>query len=620
MLNDLDADYELLNDIDMTGFTWQPIGAAIAFPFTGTFDGRYYTISNLTVVANAPPAWANVGLFGRIGAGAVARRTILTNVTVTITHRSSSKFALFAGSVYGTVTDCYAQGTIRRTVTHTFLGGAGGFTGLIGEGGTIARCGAEVGMTSAIGVNGAGGFVGGSTGVGTHTITDCYVIGTIDGSEHASDRRINNVGGFIEQAEYLNTPDHHIIVTNCYCVTQIKGKENASPSTLGGFIGTFTIGVNGDADEDFNACFWDNDVDSEIEDRTADLDLFDCGRLWSTEDEGNLPADEILKSTTGAMYQQATFTDAGWDFTDDTGVWRIDEGSDYPRHQWIYNIKPNAYGTLTNCHVRGKIDYSNSIKDGIGFGGFGGGLQGPGSGAMAGEIDVLASIEEKEVSMREEEKPMIEETYAEVSEAIGVQSFKIPNKITIPSDKNPHPVNLSVQDLEAEKKFYWSTMAPENVIVMDKLKNGDLLLLAGNVKLYFMEEFLGETSIPLIAPKEEFKLGTRVSYDIKIDKKIIDRSKAKKAIKGKLKNNYSYKIVIKNLNEVTEQLTILDRIPHSSSEKIKVEIEEIDPEPDKKELGILKWKISLEDVKEKTISYKYHVEYKQGITITPSLP
>ena len=236
---------------------------------------------------------------------------------------------------------------------------------------------------------------------------------------------------------------------------------------------------------------------------------------------------------------------------------------------------------------------------------------------MAGEM--AKEKKELERGLREE-KPVIEQTYAEVSEAIGVQSFKIPNKMTVPSDKNPHPVNLSIQELESEKKYYWSTMVPENVIVMDKLKNGDLLLLAGNVKLYFLEEFLGETSIPLIAPKEEFKLGTRVSYDIKIDKKLVDRSKAKKAVKGKLKNNYEYKIVIKNLNDVNEQLTILDRIPHSSSEKIKVEIEEIEPEPTKKELGILKWKIPMEGVKDKTISYKYHVEYKQGITITPSLP
>ena len=228
--------------------------------------------------------------------------------------------------------------------------------------------------------------------------------------------------------------------------------------------------------------------------------------------------------------------------------------------------------------------------------------------------------EEAEYVAEEEPMPEIEETYAEVSENIGVQSFKIPNRIDIPSDKNPHPVNLTVVDLETEKKYYWSAVAPENVLIQDTVVNGDLLLLSGNVKIYFQEEFLGETSIPVIAPKEKFKLGTRVSYDLKIDKKLTDRSKAKKAIKGRLINNYEYKITIKNLNEATEDLTLYDKIPHSSSENIKVTIDEIVPEPDKKKLGVLTWKFNLKGLDDKTINYKYVVDYKKGIQITPSLP
>ena len=239
------------------------------------------------------------------------------------------------------------------------------------------------------------------------------------------------------------------------------------------------------------------------------------------------------------------------------------------------------------------------------------------------EMDDFMSLEEEEevlYELAEEPAPEIEETYAEVSENIGVQSFKIPEKIVLPSDKNPHPVNLTIEELDTEKRYFWSSSAPENVIIRDTLINGDLLLLAGKVKIYYMEEFLGETEISVIAPKEKFKLGTRVSYDLKIDKKLIDRSKDKKAIKGRLKNNYQYKISIKNLNEATEDLTIYDKIPHSSSENIKVEVIEIVPEPDKKQLGILKWKFNLKGLNEKTINYKYVIEYKKGIQITPQLP
>lgn len=219
-----------------------------------------------------------------------------------------------------------------------------------------------------------------------------------------------------------------------------------------------------------------------------------------------------------------------------------------------------------------------------------------------------------------EPEPVLEHTVAEVSDSIGIQSFKLPNKATIPSDKNPHPVILTHQELEVEKHYFWSSISPAQVIIRDTLINGSLLLLPGNAKIYYLEEFLGETDISLVAPKEKFKLGTRISYDLKIEKKLIDRSKDKKILKGKLKNHYAYEIKVKNLNEVGEDLTLYDRIPHSNSENINVEIEEMVPEPNKNQLGVLKWNLNMKGLPEKTIKYSYVVEYKKDVRISPALP
>ena len=46
---DLDAYYVLVNDVDMTGYDFEPIGD-ILFPFTGSLDGADFTISHLTIV------------------------------------------------------------------------------------------------------------------------------------------------------------------------------------------------------------------------------------------------------------------------------------------------------------------------------------------------------------------------------------------------------------------------------------------------------------------------------------------------------------------------------------------------------------------------------------------
>lgn len=240
--------------------------------------------------------------------------------------------------------------------------------------------------------------------------------------------------------------------------------------------------------------------------------------------------------------------------------------------------------------------------------------------APTGGAKMKTAVEDEFVAEEAKPEPQLEQSYADMSDTIGIQSFKIPKRLTIPSDKDPHPVNLTGITLESEKEYFWSTSQPNQVIIKDKLTNKDLLLLAGNVKVYYQEEFLGETSIPLIAPKEEFKLGTRVSYDLKIEKKLTNRSQDKTLLKNKIQKFYEYKITIENLNDVTEPLTLYDKIPHSDSDKISVNLEEISLEPDKKELGVLKWKIEMKNKDKLVIEYKYTIEYKKGINIKPPLP
>ena len=52
--NDLAGNYKLMNDIDMSDFSWKPIGEdtkAKLRGFTGTLDGQNFSISNLSLKA-----------------------------------------------------------------------------------------------------------------------------------------------------------------------------------------------------------------------------------------------------------------------------------------------------------------------------------------------------------------------------------------------------------------------------------------------------------------------------------------------------------------------------------------------------------------------------------------
>ena len=105
----------LMNDIDLYGSYWTPVGNVTAYPtvtFKGTFDGQNHVISNLTASDNAT-GYAAAGLFGSI-LGTVKNVT-LKDVNIRSTH--------YAGAVVGyssmngaIIENCHVDGGIITSV------------------------------------------------------------------------------------------------------------------------------------------------------------------------------------------------------------------------------------------------------------------------------------------------------------------------------------------------------------------------------------------------------------------------------------------------------------------------------------------------------------------------
>lgn len=216
----------------------------------------------------------------------------------------------------------------------------------------------------------------------------------------------------------------------------------------------------------------------------------------------------------------------------------------------------------------------------------------------------------------------LEEPIGELVESpTGVQSYEIPGKWTIPSDGNNHPVTLTTYELNTSKEFYWSATDALGVIAQDKITNGDSIILPGNAKVYADGEFIGETYIEHIAPREEFKVGAREELKMKAEKKLLERVKEKAGVvKGKRAISYKYDLIIKNYNKKDSQITVKDVIPYSRSELIKIKSFSSNIEPAKENLGVYSWEVKIKPDQEFKISYSYEVEWDKNVSISPPLP
>jgi hypothetical protein len=138
-----DKSFLLVSDLDLTGVQVPPIGVLYGVGFSGTFDGNDHVIRHLTL--GSPDTYAfGFGLFAFLSSGARVCRLGLEDVNITCGDDSSYVGAC-AGRNWGTISSCYAQGSISVS---NILGPVGG---LVGEnGGDLIQChsGIDVAVSS----------------------------------------------------------------------------------------------------------------------------------------------------------------------------------------------------------------------------------------------------------------------------------------------------------------------------------------------------------------------------------------------------------------------------------------------------------------------------------------
>lgn len=185
----------LTADIDLSAHAWTPIGTN-ANPFSGTFDGGGYTVSNMTIEST----FDQNGFFGMIVGATIENLTVTGNITVG--GQTTGGIAGYADTTASTIDVCHSDVTIN-----VVTGNVGGIIGASGSNmifiDSCFNTGNITSTNNAIG--GIGGMLRGSA-------SNCYNTGNISGNDH--------VGGIAGQ------PDNPYIITNVYSTGTVTGNQN----------------------------------------------------------------------------------------------------------------------------------------------------------------------------------------------------------------------------------------------------------------------------------------------------------------------------------------------------------------------------------------------------------
>lgn len=199
--------------------------------------------------------------------------------------------------------------------------------------------------------------------------------------------------------------------------------------------------------------------------------------------------------------------------------------------------------------------------------------------------------------------------------------FAMPGRSSVPNTGEPKSLVIEQVSLEPQLIARAVPKREERAYLYAKLvvpKGAPYL--PGSVALFRDNTFVGTGLLPQLGPGETHELGfaaddmVRVKYTIQVDKRgeqgLIAKSKT---------DDRSYKIVVKNLHPRQIQIRVLDQIPVSGNDEIKVEFTSSIP-PTQRDVddkrGVMAWEDKLNPDEERVIELSTRVTWPGAKTVT----
>ncbi len=209
-------------------------------------------------------------------------------------------------------------------------------------------------------------------------------------------------------------------------------------------------------------------------------------------------------------------------------------------------------------------------------------------------------------------------------ETAGFQAlYQISGRQTIDDTGEAKGVRISTVDLPAAlEAIAVPRLDPKTYLSAKFTLKGDAPTLPGRVMIYRDGVFLGRGRLPLLNPGEEHDLGFGVDDRVRVKRaETIRKAGETGIISTDNVAERAYSTSIKNLHDRAIAVRLIDRMPYSIHQDVKVEMLSGMTAPDErnvdKQRGIMAWKRTLKVGAEETINFGYRVTWPKDMVLPP---
>jgi len=142
-----------------------------------------------------------------------------------------------------------------------------------------------------------------------------------------------------------------------------------------------------------------------------------------------------------------------------------------------------------------------------------------------------------------------------------------------------------------------------------------LALLPGTAQLYYQNNFVGESYLDPVNFKDTLSLSLGADPKVLVERELVKDFSSKKTIGTNKKEEYAYRIKIRNTKKDNVSIRVEDQVPVSGNSQIEVELIDANGGKVETETGKITWDLVIAPNETKEIVLKYSVKYPKGKTV-----
>ncbi|MDA9336828.1 mucoidy inhibitor MuiA family protein [Polaribacter sp.] len=192
-------------------------------------------------------------------------------------------------------------------------------------------------------------------------------------------------------------------------------------------------------------------------------------------------------------------------------------------------------------------------------------------------------------------------------------SLEILDPYTIKSSNKDFMIAMKTYESKANYTYYSVPRIEEKAFLLATIEGWEKInLLEGEANVYFENTFIGTTLIDTRTTKKALSISLGMDENNSVNKFKSKDFTTKQFIGSKKEEFRAWDIEIKNNKKQDIKIVILDQIPISTREEIKVSLDENFRGILNKKNGEVKWNLSLDAKASKKIRLKYAVKYPKN--------